>query len=119
MFEENLDKDASDGSDLSGMTIKFVLAVDSRESASMAELQATDIVAPTTEGISAFGPTPRAVGFTTSAVDTTTNVVTKVQTLANTWAVLLERMELLSKIVADIAQVSNIPSLDLLRLNGG
>ena len=117
MFEENLDRDTSDGPDLSGMTIKFVLAVDSRESASMAEFQATDIIAPTTEGISAFGPTPRAVGFTTSAVDTTTNVVTKVQTLANTWAVLLERMELLSKIVVDIAEVFGTPRLDPLLLN--
>ena len=117
MFEENLGKDTSDGSDLSGMTIKFVLAVDSRESASMAEFQATDIIAPTTEGISAFGPTPQAVGFTTSAVDTTTNIVIEVQTFANTWNVLLERMELLSKIVADIAQVSSIPSLDSSFLN--
>ena len=119
MFEENLDKDTSDGSDLSGMTIKFVLAVDLGESTSVAELQATDVVTEATEGASAFGPTPHAVGFTTSAVDTTTNVVTEVQTFANTWDVLLERMELLSKIVADIAQVSNIPSLNLLCLNGG
>ena len=117
MFEENLGGDTSDGSDPPGMTIKFVLAVESRESASMAELQATDIVAPTTEGISAFGPTPQAVGFTTSAVDTTTNVITEVQIFANTWNVLLERMELLNKIVADVAQVSNSPSLDSLLLN--
>ena len=112
MFEENLDKDTSDGSDLSGMTIKFVFAADSRESTSVAELQATDVVALATERISAFGPTPRTVGFTTSAVDTTTNSVTEVQAFANMWNVLLERMELLSKIVADIAQVSNISSID-------
>ena len=117
MFEEDLDKDTSDGPDPSGMTIKFVLAADSRESASVAELQATVVVAPATEGISAFGPTLRTVGFTTSAVDMTTNVVTEIQTFANTWNVLLERMELLSKIVADIAQVSDTPSLDLLFLN--
>ena len=117
MFEENLGKDTSDGSDLSGMTIKFVLAADSCESASVAELQATDGVAPATEGIGAFGPMPQTVGFTTSAVNTTTNVATEVQTFANTWNVLLERMELLSKIVADIAQVSNNSSLDSLFLN--
>ena len=99
------------------MTIKFVLAADSRESASVAGLQATDIVAPATEGISAFGPMPQTVGFTTSAVGTTTDVVSEVQTFANMWSVLLERMELLSKIVADIAQVSNNSSLDSLLLN--
>ena len=117
MFEENLGEDTSDGSDLSGMTIKFVLAADSGESASVAELQATDVVTQATERGNAFGPTPRTVGFTTSAADTTTNVVTEVQAFANTWNVLLERMELLSKIVADIAQVSNISSLDSLLLN--
>ena len=117
MFEENLDKDTSDGPDLLGMSIKFVLAADSRESASVARLQATDVVTQATEGASAFGSTPRTVGCTTSAVDTTTNVVTEGQTFENTWNVLLERMELLSKIVADIAQVSNNSSLDSLLLN--
>ena len=117
MFEESLDKDTSDVSDLSGMSIKFVLAADSRESVSVAGLQATDVVTQATEGISAFSPTPRTVGFTTSAVDATTNVVSEVQTFANTWSVLSERMELLRKIVADIAQVSNNSSLDSLLLN--
>ena len=117
MFEENLDKDTSDGSDLSGMSIKFVLATDSRESASVAGLRATDVVTQATEGASVFGPTPRTVGFTTSAVDTTTTVVTEGQTFANTWNVLLERMELLSKIVADIAEVFGTPRLDSLLLN--
>ena len=117
MFEENLDKDTPDGPDLLGMSIKFVLAADSRESASVAGLQATDVVTQATEGASAFGSTPRTVGFTTSAVDTTTNVVTEGQTFANVWNVLLERMELLSKIVADIAEVFCIPRFDSLLLN--
>ena len=117
MFEENLDKDTSDGPDLLGISIKFVLAANSRESASVARLQATDVVTQATEGASAFGSTPRTVGFTTSAVDTTTNVVTEGQTFANVWNVLLERMELLSKIVADIAEVFCIPRLDSLLLN--
>ena len=112
MFEENIDKDTSDGSDLSEMTIKFVLTADSGESASVAEFQATDVVTRVTERVSAFCPTPRTASFTTSAVDATTNAVTEVQTLANVWNVLLERTELLNKIVADIAQVSDIPSLD-------
>ena len=119
MFEENLDKDTSDGSDLSEMSIKFVLAADLGESASVAGLQATDVATQGTEGVSAFGPTPRTVGFTTSAVDATTNVVTEVQTFANTWNVLLERMELLSKIVAGIPQVSSVPSLESLFLSDG
>ena len=117
MFEENLDKDTSDGTDLSGMSIKFVLATDLRESASVAGLQAADIVTQATEGASAFGSMPRTVGFTTSVVDTTTNVVTEGQTFENTWNVLLERMELLSKIVADVAEVFGIPRLDSLLLN--
>ena len=112
MFEENLDKDASDTSDLSELSIKFVLAADSRESASVAGVQAADVFAQATEGVSAFGPMPRTVRFTTSAIGTATNVVTKAQTFANTWNVLLERMELLNRIVADITQVSNISSLD-------
>ena len=112
MLEESLDKDTSDGTDLSGMTIKFVLAADSGESASVVELQATDVVTQVTEAVGAFVPTLRTVGFTTSAVDTTTHVTTEVQTFAQTWNVLLARMELLNKIVADIAQVSDIPSLD-------
>ena len=94
------------------MTIKFVLTANSGESASVAQFQATDVVTQVTEGVSAFCPTPRTAGFTTSAVDATTNAVTEVQTFANAWNVLLERMELLNKIVADIAQVSDISSLN-------
>ena len=118
VFEENLDKDTSDGSDLSGLTIKFVLATDSGESASVAQLQATDVVTQATEGMGASGPTSPTVGLITSAVDMTTHVVTEAQPFANTWNVLLERMELLNKIVAGIAQVYDNAGLDSLFLNG-
>ena len=112
MLEESLDKDTSDGTDLSGITIKFVLAADLGESASVVELQATNVITQVTEAVGAFVPMLQTVGFTTSAVNMTTHVMTEVQTFVHMWNILLARMELLNKIIADIAQVSDIPSLD-------
>ena len=117
MFVENLDTHTSDWSDLSGMTIKFVLTCDSGENPDVFEFLTADIVRRASGWGGAFGPTRRTVGFTTSAVGTIITVPTKAETFVNTWSVLLERMELLSKIVADIAQVSSIPSLDSSFLN--
>ena len=119
VLEEHVRNDASDGSELSGMTIKFALATDSREGVNAAKLQVTDAVTNATEGVSALGPTPRVVDTASSAVDTITNVVTEIQTFGNTWGVLLKRMELFNRIVADIAQVFHNPSLDSLFLNAG
>ena len=105
VFEENLGKDTIDGSDPSGMTIKFAV---SSESINADELQASDAVTKANEGVSALGSTPPVVGPMNSAVDTATNVVTRVQTFENTWGVLLQRMKLFNKIVAGIAQVFGI-----------
>ena len=105
------------GANLSGMTIKFALATDSREGINAAKLQVTDAVNKATEGASALGPTPRVVDTASSAVDTITNVVTEIQAFGNTWGILLERMELFNKIVAGIAEVFDSPILDSLSLN--
>ena len=45
------------------------------------------------------------VGLSGSVVDTSTNVVTNVQTFDTTWSILLQRMGLFNKIVTAIAQV--------------
>lgn len=69
------------------------------------EHQAADAVTRATETVDAFSSTPAVVGLLSSAVDAGTNVATKVQTFETTWGVLLKRMDLFNKIVADIAQV--------------
>ena len=96
VFEETLRRDASDGSDLSGITIKFALVA----------------VTKATEAVGALGPTPAVVDGLISVVDTGTNAVAKVQTFENTWGVLLQRMELFNKIVTEIAQVFGTQCLD-------
>ena len=110
VLEEPVRNDASDGSGLSGMTIKFALATDSREGV-------TDAVTKAAEGAGAPGPTPWVVDTASSAVDTITNVVTEIQAFGNTWGILLERMKLFNKIVAGIAEVFDSPILDSLSLN--
>ena len=118
VFEENLGGNTSDRSGLSGTTLKFTLTAESPERGNANELQAADAVAQAAEGVSAVDPVLRSVGLTSAAVDTTTNVVTEVQTFYNTWSVLLERMELFNRIVADIAQVLGDQCLVSLFLNG-
>ena len=112
VLEKNIGKDTSDGFDPSGMTIKFALADVSREGVNADDLQVADAVTKANEGVSALGATPPVVGLMNSAVDTATNVVTKVQTFENTWGVLLQRMKLFNKIVAGIAQVFGISRVD-------
>ena len=118
VFEENLGGNTSDRSGLSGTTLKFTLSAESPERGNANELQAADAVAQAAEGVSAVDPVHRSVGLMSAAVDTTTNVVTEVQTFYNTWSVLLERMELFNRIVADIAQVLGDQCLVSLFLNG-
>ena len=108
VFEENLGGNTSGRSGLSGTVLKFTLTAESPERGNASDLQGADAVAQATEGVSVVGPIPRFVDLTNSAVDTTTNVVTEVQTFDNTWGVLLARMELFNRIVADIAQVLGI-----------
>ena len=106
-------KDTPDGSDLSGMTIKFALTAEPRGDVNADERQATDAVTRVT-GVNPLSSTPAAVGLLSSAVDTGTNVVTEVQTFESTWGVLLQRMELFNKIVDGIAQVFGDRCLDSL-----
>ena len=117
VFEEDLGGSTSDRSGLSAMTLKFTLTAESPERGNANELQAADAVAQATEGVNAVDPIPRPVDLMGPAVDTTTNVVTEVQTLDNTWGVLLDRIELFNEIVTDIAQVLVIRCLVSLFLN--
>ena len=103
----------TDRSDLSGITIKFALAAEPRGNTNADERQATDAVTRVT-GVNPLSSTPAAVGLLSSAVDTGTNVVTELQTFETTWSVLLQRMELFSKIVDGIAQVFGVQCLDSL-----
>ena len=100
-------KDASDESDLSGMTISFALAAQplGLGDVNADERQARDAVNRATAPLSS---TPAAVGLLGSAVDTGTNLVTGAQTFETTWGVLLHRMELFNGIVDGIAQVFGV-----------
>ena len=99
------------GSDLSGITIKFALAAESLGDANADERQATDAVTRAT-GVNPLSSTPAAVGLLSSAVDTGTNVVTELQTFETTWGVLLQKMELFNRIVDGVAQVFGVRCLD-------
>ena len=99
------------GSDLSGITIKFALAAESLGDVNADERQATDAVIRAT-GANPLNSTPGVVGLLSSAVDTGTNVVTELQTFETTWGVLLQKMELFNKIVDGVAQVFGVRCLD-------
>ena len=98
-------KDTPDGSDLSGVTIKFTLAAEPRGDVDEDKRQATDAVARATATVIPLSSTPTAVGLLSSAVNAGTNVVTEVQTFETTWGILLQRLELFNKIVDGFAQV--------------
>jgi len=105
-------RDTSDKSDLPELMIKFALAAEPLADIDADEQQATDAVIQATEVVNPLSSTPAAVGFLSSAVDPSPNVVTKVQTFETTWGVLLQRMELFNRIVTNIAQVSCVQCLD-------
>ena len=94
-----------DGSDLSGVTIKFTLAAEPRGDVDEDKRQATDAVARATATVIPLSSTPTAVGLLSSAVNAGTNIVTEVQTFETTWGILLQRLELFNKIVDGFAQV--------------
>jgi hypothetical protein len=93
-----------DGSDMSGMTIQFMLAAEPRRDVNADERQVTDAVTRAT-AVNPLSSTPAAAGLLSSAVDTCTNIVTEVQTFETTWSVLLQRIELFNETVDGIAQV--------------
>ena len=103
-----------DGSDLSGITIKFALAAVPREDVNADERQATDAITRAATAVNPLSSTPAAVGLFSSTVDAGTNVMNKVQTFETTWDVLLQRMELFIKVVDGIAQVLGAQCLDSL-----
>jgi hypothetical protein len=104
-----------DGPNLSGVTIKFALAVEPRGDVNADKHQATSTDADTrATAVNPLNSTPVAVGLLSSTVDTGTSVLAKVQTFETTWGVLLQRMELFNKIVDSIAQVFGAQCLDSL-----
>ncbi|KAN0076754.1 hypothetical protein V8E55_010609 [Tylopilus felleus] len=110
VLEDTLHNDASDQSDLSGITIKFALSAERHGSADADERQATHAIAAATDAITS---TPAVVGRLDSAVNAGTNIATELQALETTrvWAVLMERIELLNKIVTGIAEIHPYTSL--------
>ncbi|KAI9460413.1 hypothetical protein HD554DRAFT_2316824, partial [Boletus coccyginus] len=111
VFEVDLRKDTSDGSDLSGITIKFALAAEPRTDVNTDERQVSDAVAAATAAVNPLGLTPPVVGLLNSTVDISTHISTGMQTFETTWGVLLQRIELFNEIVADIAQIHPYASL--------
>ena len=116
MLEETLGVEASNGAD-SAVTLKFSLAVESREAGDVAERQAADAVAKATGELGPLGFTPQAVVQLGSVVDTGTTIITGAQTFETTWGVLLERMAVFNKIVADVAAVFDVHRFASHRLN--
>ena len=104
--------DSADGPDHFEITLKFTLVAPPREDVNAEELQAVDAVATAIQAVVPLGATSAVVEVLNSAVDTSQKVVTEIQTFDNTWGVLLKRMELFNKIVADIAKVFVAQCLD-------
>lgn len=105
VFEATLCKDDPDGSALSRIAIKFRLTAQPRGDINADERQAVESVNRATEAVEQLGSVPTVVDPLCSAVSAGTNVATQVQKFQVTWDVLLRRMEIFNKIVADIAQV--------------
>ncbi|KAF8549383.1 hypothetical protein OG21DRAFT_1500452 [Imleria badia] len=99
VFEDTFRKDASDGSDHLGYTIKFALAVELHQqthaNVDADERQAQDAVTRATEAVDPLSSTTTVVG----------------QVFETTWNVLMQRMELFNKSAAGIAQIHPYISL--------
>ncbi|KAG9308973.1 hypothetical protein JVU11DRAFT_11275 [Chiua virens] len=108
VFEQTLGKDASDASDLSGITIEFMFIADLPEAVDADQLQAVTWAA---EAVASLTGTPAVVSPFSSGVDTTTKVVAEVQTLENTWGVLLDRVKVFNDIASKIVQIHPYASL--------
>ena len=112
MFEDILSKDTSDTADLLGITIKFALVAEPRESATANERQAAVVVAAATTAVVPLSSNPAAVDVLSSAVDTGTYVIPQAQTTCD---LLLKRIALFIDIVTGIAEVFGARRLDFLR----
>ena len=113
VFEETLTSDDS----VSGITIKFSFVAQSREGANIVEDQSAEAVRNAARALGTLGSTPRVVNQLSSVVDTSTTILTEVQSFETTWDVLLKRMALFNKIVADIAAVFDVHLFDFFCLN--
>jgi len=78
VLEVPLGGDTSDPPERSGITIKFMLAVEALGDVNANELQATDAVNRATEAINALRPAPQIVGQVDSAIGTGTQVATEI-----------------------------------------
>ena len=116
VLEDQLRNNAAHEPDLPGITIKFVLVVQPRGDVDADDRQATHAVTAATDGVIPLSTTPAAVGLLSSAVNTGTGIATDVQAVETThvWAVLMERIELLDKIVSGIAEVLGAQFIDSL-----
>ena len=108
VLEATLGKNTPGGSDRSEFGIKFALAAKPLGDVDANKLQMIDATTMATQGVSLSGldSTPAVVDRLSEAVDTGNKVAKEAQAFDTTWNVLLKRMELFNKIVADIAQVS-------------
>lgn len=113
VVEETLEISASDGFDL-GITIKFSFSVvaEPSKNVSAAELQAAHAVDKATEMVNRLGSTPQAVDLMSSGVDAGSSFVTQAQKANSTLGILLQRMALFNKIVADVVAVFVTHPLD-------
>ena len=110
VLEAIIGPDPSDGSDLSGSTIKFALAAEPRVDVNSDECQAVEAVTMASE-MAATLSAPAVVEASSLAIDTATKVVIELQTFETTWDILLRRVEFFNKIVADVAQVVRLHCL--------
>ena len=104
VLEATIGPDPSDEPDLPGNTIMFALTADPRTEVDSDERQAVGAITMATEMATALRA-PAVVEPLNSAVDAATNVAVELQTFETTWDVLLRRVELFNKIVADVTQV--------------
>ncbi|KAG9311660.1 hypothetical protein JVU11DRAFT_7895 [Chiua virens] len=102
---------ASSGSDLSGPTIKFALAVKLSERSNANELQARDALATAIKMVTPLSSMPGAVDLVTSMVQSGPAVMTQLQSFETTWDVLLKRLKLFDTIVTKIAEIHPYVSL--------
>ncbi|KAF8552968.1 hypothetical protein OG21DRAFT_1485806 [Imleria badia] len=98
-----LREDTSNGSDVAQITIEFALAQSSADAVNEALKEL---------GLNTTG-TPSAAVLVHSAVGTSTNVATKVQTFETTWRDLLRGIERFIEIVTGIAQVFGAQCLSI------
>ena len=108
MLEETVGKHVSgDGPD-SAITITFSLTTESHQASDAAGCQAADAVSRATGALGPLGATPQTVVQLGPVVDTSTTIITEAQTFETTWGVLLKRMALFNKIVADVVTVFDV-----------